>query len=172
MCRRASSLSPRSIALMASVAALSAGGCGHLVPMDSARAVANARRSVCGPAQGRNEESCTVPGPILHQVSAVPTDGRLLLIPGEGYGAAPEMRQEWVFETSPILAADPETGAADTLAVLPHFRRWYGVRGGSPGPIHVKGRAGGFADGFDGILAVRQDELDVPAVVMLELIKP
>ena len=55
--------SPRSIALVASViATLSAGGCAQLMPMDSAHAVANVRRSVCGQPQGRNEQSCMVHG--------------------------------------------------------------------------------------------------------------
>jgi hypothetical protein len=87
-------------------------------------------------------------GTFLHQVSAILTDGRLLLVPGDGYGAVAETRPEWVFQTQPILATDLEAGTVDTLAELPHLRRWYGTRGASPGPVHVKGRAGGFADGF------------------------
>ena len=76
------------------------------------------------------------------------SDGRLLLIPGDGYSPVAETRAEWVFETRPILAADLESGTVDTLADLPHLRRWYGSRGASPGPVLVKGTAGGFADGF------------------------
>lgn len=87
-------------------------------------------------------------GTFLHEASAILTDGRLLLIPAGGYGAVAEMRPEWVFETQPILAVDLEAGTVDTLAELPHLRRWYGTRGASPGPVQVQGRAGGFADGF------------------------
>lgn len=87
-------------------------------------------------------------GDFLHQVSSVLPDGRFLLVPGEGYSAVDEMRPEWVFETRPVLAADLESDGADTLAVLPHLRRWYGVRGGTPGYIAMKGRAGGFDGGF------------------------
>lgn len=97
-------------------------------------------------------------GTFLHQASAILTDGRLLLVPGEGYSAVAEMRPEWVFETQPILAADLESGTVDTLAELPHLRRWYGTRGASPGPVQVKGRAGGFADGF---AWARSDEREV-----------
>jgi hypothetical protein len=88
-------------------------------------------------------------GAFLHQVSSILPDGRLLLVPGDGYGGVAEMpRSEWVFQTQPILAVHLEEGAADTLAELPHLRRWYGTRGASPGPVGVKGRAGGFAAGF------------------------
>lgn len=89
-----------------------------------------------------------LPGSFLHQVSAILSDGRLLLAPGDGYGGVAETRPEWVFETRPILAVHPEAGTVDTLAELPHLRRWYGTPGAGPGPIHVKGRAGGFPDGF------------------------
>jgi len=97
-------------------------------------------------------------GTFLHQISAILSDGRLLLVPGDGCSAVAETRPEWVFETQPILAADPEGGTADTLVELPHLRRWYGTRGASPGPVHVKGRAGGFADGF---AWARSDEREV-----------
>lgn len=90
----------------------------------------------------------TMPAASGHAISSLLTDGRVLLIPGEGYGAVTEMRAEWVFETMPILAMNPGESAVDTLAELPHLRRWYGTRGASPGPVHVKGRAGGFAGGF------------------------
>ncbi len=89
-----------------------------------------------------------LPGAFLHQVSSTLTDGRLLLVPGEGYSGVAETRPEWVFETQPILAIRQRGEAVDTLAELPHLRRWFGTRGGSPGPISVKGRAGGFAEGF------------------------
>ena len=89
-----------------------------------------------------------LPGAFLHQVSSILTDGRLLLIPGEGYSQIADTRPEWVFEAQPILTADLESGAVDTVAELPHLRRWYGDRGASPGPVAVKGRAGGFAEGF------------------------
>lgn len=99
-----------------------------------------------------------LPGAGLNHVSSILSDGSLLVVPGEGYSSAPEVRPEWVFETQPILAADVEAGTADTVAVLPHLRRWYGVRGGTPGPVHVKGRAGGFVDGF---AFARTDEAEV-----------
>ncbi len=89
-----------------------------------------------------------LPGAFLHQVSSILADGRILLIPGDGYSFVPDIRPEWVFEHQPIIAAALESGAVDTLAELPHLRRWYGTRGASPGPVSVKGRAGGFADGF------------------------
>ena len=89
-----------------------------------------------------------LPGAFLHQVSSFLADGRLLLVPGSGYNAVSEIRPEWVFETQPILAADLEHGKVDTIASLPHLRRWYGTRGASPGPVSVTGRAGGVADGF------------------------
>lgn len=88
-----------------------------------------------------------LPGSFLHHASSMFADGRLLLVPGDGYSGVSEMRPEWVFQTQPILAADLEAGT-DTLAELPHLRRWYGTRGAGPGPIGVKGRAGGFTDGF------------------------
>jgi hypothetical protein len=88
-----------------------------------------------------------LPGAFLHQISSILADGRLLLIPGDGYSSVGEQRSEWVFERRPILAASLD-GSVDTLAELPHLRRWYGTRGGSPGPVPVKGRAGGFEDGF------------------------
>ena len=87
-------------------------------------------------------------GRFLHQVSSILNDGRLLLIPGDGYSALLETRPEWVFERQPIIAAAMDGGRVDTLAQLPHLRRWFGTRGGSPGPVSVKGRAGGFVDGF------------------------
>jgi len=89
-----------------------------------------------------------LPGAFLHQVSTILADGRLLLIPGDGYSAISETRPEWVFERKPILAVSLHAASVDTLAELPHLRRWYGTRGASPGPIPVKGRAAGFADGF------------------------
>lgn len=87
-------------------------------------------------------------GTFLHRASAILADGRVLLVPDEGYSAVDETRPEWVFERQPILSVDLESGTADTLAELPHLRRWYETRAASPGPIQVKGRAGGFADGF------------------------
>jgi hypothetical protein len=84
----------------------------------------------------------------LPVVAGVLSDGRLLLAHAEGYGGVSEMRQEWVFEKQPIVVADLERGTADTIAELPHLRRWYGTNGGSPGWIHMKGRAGGLDDGF------------------------
>ena len=89
-----------------------------------------------------------LPGALLHQVSSILADGRILLIPGDGYSYVPDIRPEWVFERQPIIAAALEGGAVDTLAELPHLRRWYGSRGASPGPVSVKGRAGGFDEGF------------------------
>lgn len=99
-------------------------------------------------ADGELRTTRPLPGAFLHQVSAVFDDGRLLLVPGEGYGGVAETRPEWVFETQPILAADPEASTVDTLVALPHLRRWYGTRGAGPGPVQVKGRAGGFLEGF------------------------
>lgn len=87
-------------------------------------------------------------GGFLHQVSAVMADGRLLLVPGDGYGSVSDLRPEWVFERQPIMAATLVGNGVDTLANLPHLRRWYGTRAASPGPISVKGRAAGYADGF------------------------
>lgn len=93
----------------------------------------------------------TVPlptGTLLPKVSAVFNDGRFLLVPGDGYGMVAETRPEWVFQTQPILTMRAAGGAPDTLAELPHLRQWSGSRGGSPGPVWVQGRAGGFAEGF------------------------
>jgi hypothetical protein len=87
-------------------------------------------------------------GTFLHHVSSTLPDGRLLLVPGEGYSGVNETRPEWVFETQPVLALDLEGGSTDTLADLPHLRRWLGTRGASPGPVTVRGRASGLADGF------------------------
>lgn len=89
-----------------------------------------------------------LPSVFLQQVSSVLANGRLLFIPGDGYAVINETRPEWVFETQPILAADTAGGVVDTLAELPHLRRWYADRGASPGPVPVKGRAGGFDGGF------------------------
>ena len=89
-----------------------------------------------------------MPGDFLHEVSAILPDGRGILIPGDAYGVAAEMRPEWIFQTQPILAFELGEVAADTLAELPHLRRWYGTRGAGPGPVGVKGRAGGYRDGF------------------------
>lgn len=108
--------------------------------------------------EGEVRRTRPLPGAFLHQVSAILTDGRLLLVPGAGYSAVAKTRPTWVFETQPILAADPEGGTADTLAELPHLRRWYGTRGASPGPVPVKGRAGGFVDGF---AWTRSDEREI-----------
>jgi hypothetical protein len=69
-------------------------------------------------------------------------------VPGDGYGGVNEIRPEWVFETQPVLALDLDGGSTDTLADLPHLRRWLGTRGASPGPIRVRGQASGFTDGF------------------------
>ncbi len=99
-----------------------------------------------------------LPGSFLHRASSILPDGRLLLVPGEGYRGVAEIRAEWVFETQPILAADPGGGSADTLAELPHLRRWFGTRGAGPGPVAVRGRAGGFAGGF---AWARADEREV-----------
>jgi len=87
-------------------------------------------------------------GSLRHEVSTILPDGRLLLIPSEGYSALSETRLEWVFQTQPILAMDLEGGTTTTLVELPHLRRWYGDRGGSPGPVQIKGRAGGTREGF------------------------
>jgi hypothetical protein len=89
-----------------------------------------------------------LPGAVLHEVSSVLADGRILLIPGNAYSYVTEMRQEWVFERQPIIAAALDAVTVDTLVQLPHLRRWYGSRGASPGAVSVRGRAGGFADGF------------------------
>jgi hypothetical protein len=89
-----------------------------------------------------------LPGAGRHQVSSILLDGRMLLVPRSGYGSVSEIRPDWVFQTQPILATAFGTSATDTLADLPHLRRWYGLRGGGPGPISVKGRAGGSPDGF------------------------
>lgn len=97
-------------------------------------------------------------GSYLHHVSGVLSDGRFLLVPGDGYSGVAETRAEWVFQAQPILAVAPEGGVVDTLAELPHLRRWYGTRGASPGPVQVKGRAGGFAEGF---AWARSDEREV-----------
>jgi len=94
----------------------------------------------------------------LHQASAIMPDGRLLLVPVDGYGGGTENRPEWVFETQPILSQDLEGAGADTLANLPHIRRWYGTRGATPGPLPSKGRAGGFSRGF---AWARSDEREV-----------
>lgn len=97
-------------------------------------------------------------GTFQHEASAILTDDRLLLVPGDGYSGVDQIRAEWVFETSPILAVDLGGGAVDTLAELPHLRRWYGTRGAPPGPIQVKGRAAGFSEGF---AWARSDEREV-----------
>lgn len=107
-------------------------------------------------------------GTILPTVSAILEDGRLLLLPGEAYWAAAEMRPEWVFETNPILAAPLGGATVDTLADLPHFRRWYGTL---VGWVPLAGAIAVLDITDDRILAVRRNELDVPAVVMIELIK-
>lgn len=88
------------------------------------------------------------PGIFLHQASAVLSDGRLLFVPGDGYRMLTDTGSGWVFQTQPILAVDPGRETVDTLAELPHLRRWYATLAGSPGPINVVGRAGGFAEGF------------------------
>lgn len=106
------------------------------------------RRATLLSSEGEVLTTRPLPRAFLHQVASVLTDGRLLLVPSDAYGPVTERRPEWVFETKPILAMHLERGAADTLAELPHLRRWYGVRGASPGPVSVKGRAGGFAEGF------------------------
>lgn len=106
------------------------------------------RRITILSADGELDTTRPLPGAFLHQVSAVFDDGRLLLVPGDAYGPVPETRPEWVFETQPVLAADPEASTVDTLVDLPHLRRWYGTRGAGPGPVQVKGRAGGFLEGF------------------------
>lgn len=89
-----------------------------------------------------------LPGAFTHQVSSTLADGRLLLVPGESYSGVSAPRQEWVFEQQPIIAASIDGSTIDTLADLPHLRRWYGTRAANPGPVVVKGRAGGFAGGF------------------------
>ena len=90
-----------------------------------------------------------VPGgsqrPVL---SALAPDGRVLFVQGDGYGGPPEGKSGWVFEEEPILLLDAAAAQVDTLATLPHIRLWYEGRGGSPGPLHAKGRAGGFDGGF------------------------
>jgi hypothetical protein len=95
-----------------------------------------------------NVRTTSQPGSFLHQASAILSDGRLLFVPGDGYGMVAETTPGWVFETQPILAVDLERETVDTLADLPHLRRWYATAAGSPGPINVVGRAGGFSEGF------------------------
>ena len=51
-----------------------------------------------------------------------------------------------------------ERETTDTLVELPHLRRWYATPAGSPGAVHVKGRAGGFVGGF---AWARSDEREV-----------
>jgi hypothetical protein len=87
-------------------------------------------------------------GHVLPVVAAVWRDGRFLVVQGEAYSGVGETRPEWVFETQPIVVADAEGAGADTVADLPHLRRWYGTRNAPPGPVRVKGRAGGLEDGF------------------------
>jgi hypothetical protein len=93
----------------------------------------------------------------LPVVSAVLSDGRMLVIPGEGYAGVADMRPEWVFQTQPVVVADLGEGTSDTIADLPHLRRWYGSPGASPGPIHVKGRASGVPGGFAWARADRRE---------------
>ena len=78
-----------------------------------------------------------LPGAPFHQASSLWPDDRLRLIPGGGYGGVDEVRPEWVFESRPILAIDRMESRVDTLAELPHLRRWYGTRGGSPCPVQA-----------------------------------
>lgn len=106
------------------------------------------RRVTTLSADGEVHSTRPLAGSFLHQASAILEDGRLLLVPGSGYRAVGETRPEWVFQTQPILAVEPDGGTVDTLIELPHLRRWYGTRHGSPGPVRVKGRAGGFPEGF------------------------
>ncbi len=87
-------------------------------------------------------------GDFINKDSSILSDGRLLLVPGEGYSGIAATRPEWVFERQPILSVATSSSAVDTLAVLPHLRRWYGTRGASPGPVSMKGLSVGFADGF------------------------
>lgn len=100
------------------------------------------------PLEGDSIATSPLSGGFLHSVSSVLPDGRALLVPGTGYGGVNEVRPEWVFESQPILAGDLVTGSLDTLAVLPHLRRWYGTRGGSPGAVPVRGLAAGTPEGF------------------------
>jgi len=106
------------------------------------------RRLTLLTAEGEVAGTETLHGSFLHRVASALDDSRLLLVPGEGYGGRSEIRPEWIFEEQPILAATRPEGAVDTLVTLPHLRRWYGERGAGPGPVHVKGRAGGFPGGF------------------------
>jgi hypothetical protein len=87
-------------------------------------------------------------GHVLPVVAAAWRDGRFLVVEGEAYSGVGETRSEWVFQTQPVVVADPEGAGADTIADLPHLRRWYGTRGAPPGPVRVKGRAGGLEIGF------------------------
>ncbi len=88
-------------------------------------------------------------GSILPELSAVAPDGRMLMVQGDAYGGPPRGGETgWVFNEEPILAVSPDGARADTLAILAHVRLWYDARAGTPGPIWVKGRAGGYDDGF------------------------
>ena len=97
-------------------------------------------------------------GGFFHQASSVLSDGRVLLVPSVGYAGVSDMRPEWVFEHQPVLAFSVSDETSDTLAMVPHLRRWYGSRGAGPGPVSVRGEAAGFQGGF---AAARADE---PAV--------
>lgn len=103
-------------------------------------------------------ETLPFPVSLLYAFSGHMADGRILLTAGRGYGGASEVRQEWVFETQPVLSASLSGEVLDTVAELPHLRRWHGSRGAPPGPIMVQGNGGGFADGF---AWVRSDEREV-----------
>lgn len=119
---------------------------------------ARLRRMTVLSAEGEMLTTHPMQGAFLHEASSVLQDGRILLIPGDAYMAVPETRPEWVFQEQPILAAEPGASRVDTLLSLPHLKRWYGDRGGSPGPLNVKGRAGGLAEGF---AWARSDEPEV-----------
>lgn len=116
------------------------------------------RRVTLIPPQGAVRTIPLPLGTLQPRVAGIMKDGRFLVVPGEGYAGVDEVRPAWVFQTQPILAYAPSEGTIDTIAELPHLRRWYGGRGASPGPVHVKGRAGSTAEGF---AWARSDEREV-----------
>lgn len=84
----------------------------------------------------------------LHSGRSFLPDGRLLMVPGNGYSGAGDSRPEWAFQEQPVVAWSRVDGSVDTLASLPHTFMWYGERAPVPGLVSVNGRAGGRNDGF------------------------